>query len=305
LVGFAEGILLAQVAVLLAGLAYGAVADLRTREVTDRLWQALGVAGLVLGFGLLAGDGLFAYILWLIVGVFTLQHFVGWDDLLGERWSAAADLVEAIAYAAVVLGVIVAAVHWGIGPNGVPWPVLAVLVTVLFARGLFEAGVLYGGADAKAVMAAGLLLPTFASVVLPLPPAFGYVLSVLPFSVDLLMNAAVLSIAIPIAIALRNLARREFRFPAGFIGYMLPVDQLPHRFVWLEDPLASGARDRDEIETSEDDQAERERIAAELKARGIARVWVTPQIPFLVVMAVGAVAALLAGNLVLDLVSLA
>jgi len=45
----------------------------------------------------------------------------------------------------------------------------------------------------------------------------------------------------------------------------------------------------------------REAIAAELNSRGIERVWVTPQIPFLVIMAVGVVGALLAGNVLFDL----
>ncbi len=43
-------------------------------------------------------------------------------------------------------------------------------------------------------------------------------------------------------------------------------------------------------------------IAQDLRSRGVSRVWVTPQIPFLVVMAVGLVAALLAGNVLFDLI---
>lgn len=304
MVDVAQGILVAEVAVLLGGFLYAAVSDLRTREVTDRLWQVLGVAGILLGLVAVVPYGGVATVIWLMVGGLTIQHFFAWDDHLGERWEGAANLIEGTAYAVVSLVVLVAAIHWGIGSGGVAWSSIALLATVLFARGLFEGGLLYGGADAKALMAAGLLLPTFSAVLLPIASTFQVLLEIVPFSVNLLMNAALISIVIPIGIALRNVARHEFHLRGGFTGYMLPVDDLPRRFVWLHDPLRSGGRERQQLETAEDDQKERERAAAYFKAQGVGRVWVTPQIPFLVLMAAGAVAALLAGNLILDLVAL-
>jgi archaeal preflagellin peptidase FlaK len=291
-------------AVLLVGFGYAAVADLRTREVSDHLWQGMGLLGVGLGTVAVAGDGVLGVGLWLLVGAFTLQHVFAWDELLGEDGAGTADLIEIVVYAIVLVVVIVCSVHFGISAAGVPWEVVAVLISVLFARGLFEAGVLYGGADAKALMIAAVVLPTFSAVLLPLPSSFTGVLNDLPFAIDLLMNAALLAIVVPLGLAFRNLARHEFRWPSGFTGYMLPVSELPHRFVWLEDPLAHGARERDEVETSDDDLKVRERQAAELTAKGVTRVWVTPQIPFLVLMAAGAVAAVLAGNLVLDLIAL-
>jgi archaeal preflagellin peptidase FlaK len=295
-------VLAAQVAFLLGGLAFAAVSDLREREVSDRLWQLLGAVGIVLGaFSVGTGLGLG---LWVLVGALTLQHMFPWDDALGETLDRYADLLEGAAYAVVLVVVAFAAVRWGIGPAGVPIAVTALLLTVLFARGLFEAGILYGGADAKALMIAGLLVPIFTAVLVPLPSTATRALEFLPFSVNLLMDAALLSIAIPIGLALRNVARGEFRFPAGFSGYNIPVRELPHRYVWVRDPTAGSPRPAEDAETSEEDRRERVRIAQELAAKGVERVWVTPQLPFLVIMAAGAVVALLAGNLVLDLLAL-
>ena len=305
MVATSSAVLATEVAVLLAGFAYASVSDLRTREVSDRLWQLLGVIGLVLGVVAVAPGGIVPIALWTLVGAFTLEHVFAWDELLGERRERSADLIEAVVYAVVILLVAFATVRYGVSATGVPWAVIAVLVSVLFARALFEFGVLYGGADAKALMIASVLVPTFTAVVLPLGASFSVLLEVVPFSVDLLMDAALLSIAIPLGLAVRNLVRGEFRFPDGFTGYQLPVEELPRRYVWLRDPLAAGGRPREDLETSEEDQHERERISGELRARGVARVWVTPQIPFLVLMTAGAVAALLAGNLVLDLITLA
>ena len=297
-------LLAAEVTVLVVGFAYAAVADWREREVSDRLWQVRGVLGVALGALAIAPGGAWPLALWLVVGALVLEHLVAWDDALGERLDRYADLIEGIAYAVVTALVLAAVVELGIGPAAVPVGVVAVLATVLFARGLFELGILYGGADAKALMIAGVVLPIFATPLLTPGTSAILLLAVVPFSVNLLMDAALLSIAIPIGLAVRNVARGDFSFPRGFSGYRLPVRELPQKFVWLKDPLGGDGAAEREAETSEEDRRERTRLAAELETRGIDRVWVTPQIPFLVVMAFGAVAALLAGNLLLDLLAL-
>ena len=302
-VGLPEAMLAAGVALLLGGFAFAAVSDLRTREVSDTLWQVLGIAGFVLGLVAVGPGGPWAVALWCVVAGLTLEHMFAWDERLGGRWRDYADLLELTAYIAVVVLIGLALARIGLGPTGVPVPVLAVLVSVLFARGLFEAGVLYGGADAKALMIAGLLVPMFPD------PWVGFVTGarltvtgILPFSVDLLMNAALLSIVVPLALAARNVSRGEFSFARGFTGFSLPVRDLPKRFVWVRDPRLPSAREREEeIETSEEDRKFRVEVAQDLSRKGVDRVWVTPQLPFLVLMGLGAVAALIAGNLVIDI----
>jgi len=301
-----EALLVTEVALLLAGLGYASFTDLKTREVPDPLWQGLGLAALGLGGVAIAPGGAVPLALWLLVGLLTLQHMFAWDVRLGDAVERYADLLELAFYVATIVLVALAAIHYGLGPSAVPYAVLALLATVVFARGLFELGILFGGADAKALMVAGFLVPVL-SAPLYVPNAASAALNAwLPFAVNLLMDAALASIAIPIALAVRNVGRREFSFPRGFTGYSLPVEELPSRFVWVRDP-AVPSRDRAEegIETSEDDQRHRASMAADLRARQIRRVWVTPQIPFVVVMAVGALLALLAGNLLLDLFAVA
>jgi archaeal preflagellin peptidase FlaK len=303
--GLTEGIQAAQVVLLVGGLGYAAAADWRFREVTDRLWQVLGVLGFLLGAVVVGAGGTVPLALWGVAGALVLEHMFPWDEALGRRFERYADLLELVAYVAVFGVVVVATVRWvGLGDSAVPLSVIAVLATVVFARTLFETGVLYGGADAKALMVAGLLVPLFPS------PAWGPsgvlvpVTSVVPFAVDLLMNAALFSLAVPLAIAIRNAKRGEFHGIRSFTGYLLPVDDLPKHYVWVRDPTFGDARNEErDIETSADDRRHRTEIARELSARGVRRVWVTPQIPYLVLMAAGAVAALVAGNLVVDLIA--
>jgi archaeal preflagellin peptidase FlaK len=304
-VGLEAGLLDVGVVLLLAGFAYAAVSDLKDREVNDRLWQILGVAGLVVGAAAVAPGGALPLALWFAVAALTLEHMFAWDERLGGRIERYADLIELVAYGGIVALVVVAGARVGVGPSGVPLAVIAVLSTVVFARILFEAGVLYGGADAKALMISGLLVPLFPSPWWgPATTPFS-VTAFLPFSVDLLMNAALISVVIPFVLAVRNAARGQFRFPGGFTGYSLPVSELPLRYVWVRDPAAGTVAEEDEkVETSEEDRERRAKLAATLTARGVTRVWVTPQVPFLVLMAAGAVTALLAGNLVVDLLRL-
>jgi preflagellin peptidase FlaK len=294
--------LAAGTALLVGGFAYAAWADAREREVSDALWQFLGVAGFLIGLVATAPGGLVPTLLWVVVGLFVVQHLFPWDTRLGPSAERYADIIELVIYVAVIMLVAIAAARVGVGPTGVPVTVIAVLVTVLFARGLFEAGILFGGADAKALMIAGLLVPLFPHPLIPQPASIAPLTTFLPFAVNVLMNAALFSVAVPVVIAIRNLRAGEFRGISGFVGYSIPVDELPRKFVWVRDPTFGDAREEErDIETSEDDRRRREGIAADLKSRGVSRIWVTPQIPFLVLMAAGVLAALLAGNVLFDL----
>jgi preflagellin peptidase FlaK len=296
---------LVAVLVLLAGYAVAAVMDWRTREVTDLLWQGMAAAGAVLGAVAIYPDGTLALGLWLVLVAFVFEHLLPWDAAL-ERWNESLPgLIEIAVYVVVAAGFAYVAFVDGVGPSGLPAQVLAAFVTVVFARGLFEVGLLYGGADAKGMIAAGILVPILSSALVPLPSAATTILSIYPFALTMLMNAALAAIAIPVGIAVRNLRAGEFTLSKGFTGYTIPVRELPKRFVWLKDPTFQRlGDDAEEAETSDDDQRIRERQAAELQAQGVERVWVTPQIPFLVLFLAGAVLAVLVGNVLIDLLGL-
>ncbi len=300
--GLQNEVLAAQLVVLVAGFGFAAASDLRTREVTDRLWLLMGGAGLALGIVVESPEGWGPVLLWVLVAAVVLEHMVPWDERLGPRYERFADAIDLAVYLATVGVLGLSALRWGIGPAGVPREVIAVFAVVVFSRVLFELGVLYGAADAKAVMVAGLLVPFFTAPVVGLPSAALNGLHFLPFAFNALMNAALSAVVIPIGIAAVNLRRGEFRLAGGFTGYSLPVDELPTRFVWVRDPTFA-PRDEPEPETSEEDRLQRVEIARELRARGVRRVWVTPQLPFVVLIAAGALLALLAGNLLLDLLA--
>jgi archaeal preflagellin peptidase FlaK len=293
----------ASAVALAGGFAVAAVQDIRTREVSDGLWQVLAVLGALLGGALLAPGGPLPLVVWVVVAALAIEHLVPWDDALGERHAGKVAAIELAAYAVAVAVVGGAAARWGVGPSAVPVAAVAVVVTVVLARVLFEVGVLYGGADAKALIVSGLLVPVLPVPLLFAPAVEAPLMAFLPFSVTLLTDAALASLVVPIVIGIRNVVRGEFSFPRGFTGYTLDVDELPRRFVWVRDPALGEDTLVDDADSSAEDTRRRSEIAQKLRDRGVRRVWVTPQLPFLVLLAVGAFAGLLFGNVLLDLFS--
>ncbi len=289
---------------LAGGLALTAWIDLRNREIDDRLWQGLGLWGALLGAFVEGTGSEIALLVWLLVAAFALEHLFPWDEALGKHGERYLGLIEVAIYLAVLIVVASAVARFGLGPGKVPLAAIALLATVILARGLFELGILYGGADAKAVIVVGLLVPLLASPLLVPPAAASPVLAILPFSITMLTNAAVFSLVVPLSVAVRNVRRGEFSFPAGFTGYSLPVELLPYRFVWVRDPVLGEDGLSEDVETSAEDQQRRRELAVSLAHKGVRRVWVSPQIPFVVLLALGAFAGILAGNVLLDLLAL-
>jgi archaeal preflagellin peptidase FlaK len=289
-----------RVAILLGGLSVAAFQDWKIREVGDGVWQVMGLVGAAAGFIELWGHPL-GLVLWALVSIWALEHLFAWDTPLERCSERLPGWIELGVYVGIFSTVVASAVHFGVGNSAVPIEVIAVAGAILLARGLFEIGVLYGGADAKALMVAGLLLPIDAAPVWS-PAAAVNLLGYYPFALTILIDAALFAVVVPIAIALRNVSVHEFTFPRGFTGYTIPVEELPHRYVWVKDPTFSGGGPEDEPEpqTTEEDRALRQRQADELEKQGVKRVWVTPQLPFIIWILAGTLAALLVGNIVFD-----
>ncbi|HZY70779.1 MAG TPA: hypothetical protein VFF67_07380 [Thermoplasmata archaeon] len=290
---------------LLVGLGYASWTDWKYREVSDLLWVGLVLVGSVVGFVALAPSGWLPTLLWLAVSLLVLEHLVPWDAPLERLGPSVPGAVELAAYVAVGVAVFGESLRSGVGPHSVPIPVIAVYVCVLAARGLFELGVLYGGADAKAMMVAALLVPVDSVTLLTIPTNAANLLSIYPFAVNMLLNGALLAITVPIAIAFRNLRRREFQFPRGFVNYRIDIDELPNSFVWVKDPALTDVEPEDEPETSADDRQLRQQHADRLRAAGVRRVWVSPQLPFVVFMWLGAILTVVAGSLLFDVLAAA
>jgi prepilin signal peptidase PulO-like enzyme (type II secretory pathway) len=272
--------------------------DWKSREVRDELWLLGGlVGGALLFLGVDLSDPVWDALYVLLI-IFVIQHFIPWDARLQQE-PVLVTVIEGTLYAAVII--LAAASYFWLQPPP-PIEFYVVIVAVLIARALFESGLLYGGADAKALMAAAILVPLTPSplaITLPVSlqsPVLGYI----PFAFTMLVDGAVLTLVAPLVVLAYNLSKGERQIPRIFHMYRIPTAELPRRFVWLKDPPPPP---HPREETTAEDEEIRTRQARELLEKGITEVWVTPQVPFLISLAGGAVLGVLVGDVLLWLIA--
>lgn len=301
-----------------ACLLFAAASDLRTRRVTDRLWIAIGTFGLLLicvqatldsVSGTLVPNVPPPEVLGLVgcSAILFYAIFFG-TPLFGEEGFRLRPLRAVAFLAAAALFVFPAASFLGSGrpvPRAVVdlYPVPAM---ILVYQGFYLARILHGGADAKGLIALTLLVPTYPDAS-PFPlmtpnPIFKDLLRVaFPFSLVIYVDAAILFLAVPVVLFLRNAIRGDFGLPQAFLGYRVPVDRIPSKS-WLMEKINN--RGEHILVLFPKRGGDRSEDLARLRAAGVDRVWVTPQIPFMVPLLGGFWLAFFVGNVLLGIFSL-
>ena len=176
---------------------------------------------------------------------------------------------------------------------------LSVIFFSAFAYMLFRIKVL-GGADAKAIIALSIAIPTF-----PLVPLKGIpFLNLFVFSV--FGNAILLMLIVPLLIFFYNLtqlSRDEVkeRLFCSFLGYKSKISELRNRHIKLIESYTE--QDGNIIRrfvprgVDTDDETMR-RLQQFAKDRKIPdKVWVTPGLPFMIPLTLGFIIALVYGDL--------
>ncbi|HLE48181.1 MAG TPA: A24 family peptidase C-terminal domain-containing protein [Candidatus Thermoplasmatota archaeon] len=161
---------------------------------------------------------------------------------------------------------------------------------------------LAGGADAKALMALGVLLPARIEWdwVGRALPAWD---SPMPGALVVLGNSLVLFSLAPLALLAYNLVRADLRFPTMFLGYTMPRERAAAEFVWIVDRVDASGRRRQALFPSRTSDEDYVANLDRLRAAGVERVWVTPKIPFMLPLLFGFIAAFLLGDILFHLVA--
>lgn len=162
---------------------------------------------------------------------------------------------------------------------------LFIPVMILLVFLLYQLRLIFGGADAKALMAIAVLFPSW--------PEHSILPSLMPYSFSVLTNALLVFIAVPFAIFMYNIFKRDIRFPHMFLGYRTSVEKAMKGFVWPME-YVDGGNVRTRYFPSGSNPAGEFRM---LKAIGQRCVWVTPKIPFLVPLTFGFIISFIAGDL--------
>ncbi len=291
-------------------LAMASISDIRTRRVGNRYWVVMGGLGiLILGIEILIhsmvgqiSDGIPTAVwnmnhLLALVPITILFYDVFWDrePLYDEG------RVNFVALTVMIIGLLAAVgLLWLEGFNLQTMQLLLVPIMIIIGYIFFYTGLLHGGADAKAFMSIAILMP-FSPVIGDILPLIQYsagiadAMSVMfPFAFLTLMNAALISaLVFPFFMFLKNLLKRDYQFPAMFLGYRMDINDIPKKFVWPMETVRDGEivlllfpkRDADVKKELED-----------LKTMGLEDVWVTPKLPFIVPMFLGFVFSFIVGN---------
>lgn len=279
-------------------LSYASWQDWRTREVSNLVWALLGGLGLALfatEFAMSQGDLLAALVL-LPLGLLLV-------DVLWDREESGFQRTLSYALYGVAAGVTLLLIllfgRFGPEDQGLLRRAFGALIVVVLAYAFYFVGLLRGGADAKAFLCIGVLVPGYPALgalpLLAIPasilPAFELLF---PFAMSTLMNAALLLLALPLSFLARNLWRGDRRWPQLLTGYKAPLDALPP-FTWVLQDVEAGRVRYDALPRKEAGEVDLEG----LRSLGVARVWITPQLPFLLPLTLGFVVTVLLGNLLL------
>jgi len=299
--GAVDPLTAARFGIGVAALAFAAVSDVRTRRVRDPLWLVLGTAGLGLLLIELATDGADALVYPFIAGTAILFYGIFFgaplfdEDGFHPRPARIGVLLSA---AALVAGPL--AVAGSSRPVTTAIAAIASMpVMVVLYQALYQARLIVGGADAKALIALTLLVPAYPNTAPLLAPNLlveATMNLVFPFSLVVFVDAAVLLLAVPLALLVYNAARGDLAFPAAFLGYRRRLDELP-RHVWIMEQVDAKGEQVLVLfpPRTGDSRADAER----LRAAGKTEAWVQPKIPLMVPLSVGFVLAFFVGNLLL------
>jgi len=93
---------------------------------------------------------------------------------------------------------------------------------------LFRVGVIFGGADAKALMSLSILVPFWPKI----GNLFPLWASILPFPWVIFSNSIFLFLFIPFILIVINAFKKNLEFPYYLVGYKMSIDRARKSFVW-------------------------------------------------------------------------
>ena len=170
-------------------------------------------------------------------------------------------------------------------------PIMIVLMYVLFQLRL-----IFGGADAKALMAIAILVPL--APVISQFPLWGK--SLMPASWFIFSNSVILFLFIPLSLLLFNIAKRNIQLPYALLGYKMDLSKAREKFVWPLEKIVDGKRKFIYIPKYFEIEDELD----EFEKNGINKIWVTPKIPFMIPLIAGFICAFVLGDILYYLMNL-
>lgn len=282
-----------SVAICFVVLCLASYSDWLTRMASDVYWAILGGAGLAfLGYRIITAGVDPLYLLFLLpIGWFFFDLLVDRDGL----FEGGVNLLPVALYiaSAVCVGVLVFK-FWN---QTYFWELASIPLMFLLYYVLYIVDIVKGGADAKALIAISLLVPTYPLIgpfpLVALPTQMAQY--IMPFSLLVLFYGALITLVIPVYYLFYNLAKGDRRFPTMLFGLRMDTQEAKNKFVW---PMEYVEGDEVKISSLPRGTDSPEEQYAALESKGLTRIWVTPKIPMLIPITAGVVIATILGNVI-------
>jgi len=226
----------------------------------------------------------------LITGLILLSY-ASYTDVKTRR---AANMLWVIM---AIIGIILLPIQYFFVENGFDndWYLIFIPIMIALMYLFFQMRLLFGGADAKALMALAILVPIQPTL---LNEQFPIWKSFMPGSWIIFANATILFLLIPLSLLIYNIGKRNVKFPHSLLGYVITVEKAKQKFVWPLEKIKDGKRKLMYMPKNFDIDEE----LAEFERQGIREIWVTPKIPFMIPLLIGFLVSFFLGDLLLQLV---
>ena len=161
-------------------------------------------------------------------------------------------------------------------------------VVLLFFEMAWRFRMLHGGADAKAMMLATLLLPSWAGAAFPLYADESAMSTSMPPALSLLIWAGLAFLVLPLIMLVRNAGSGDL-MPVSMSWHAskMALSDIPNHHVWLLEEVTDkpdgtrGVTRRMRPVRGSRAETEIEQVLDELAEAGVERAWVTAKHPFL------------------------
>ena len=278
-------------------LGYASCTDLKTRKVDDKVWIIMGFIGFLILIGQFCSENRnpVYYITFIPIMLLFLSFFLETSEKTELRKGKINKRIwVGLCCGGIAVFICLLYKLWG---DFFFLHLLTIPLIMLFAFLLYNLRLLFGGADAKALITIALLTPFYPAWT----PFLGYfiVKGAWPFPLIVLTNAVVLSLIIPIIFLFYNTARKDFHFPLSFLGYKMDIDSIWKKFVWPLEKVKNGKIVKVFFPKKDENVEEDVR---KLKEMGAKRIWVTSKIPFMLPLFAGFITSFLVGDIMFRIV---
>jgi preflagellin peptidase FlaK len=196
---------------------------------------------------------------------------------------------------AAIGGILILVQYFTIGFENI-YILIFIPIMIGFVYVLFQLRLVFGGADAKALMAIAIILPIQPQIYEI--PLWGQ--SYMPAAWTVFANSVILFLLIPISLLIYNIAKRNVKFPYCLLGYKMTIAKAREKFVWPLEKIVDGkskfAYMPKEFDVS--DQFD------EFEKKGVSDIWVTPKIPFMIPLLAGFIFTFVFGDIMVALMGL-